>query len=162
MSLRPKRTIASGLRPLAKVKQSSATVLLDTNAIIRAQLNRDLGADARAAIQAAQEDGEILVSVVSAWEIGLLARNRQSPTGRLFQPDAATWFDNVIAAPGVRIAPMTHQIAMAAWTLPDPIHGDPADRLMIAIARELDVPLITRDRAILDYAAAGHVRAIAC
>lgn len=33
---------------------------------------------------------------------------------------------------------------------------------MIAIARELDVPLITRDRAILDYAAAGHVRAIAC
>ncbi|MFN7129906.1 MAG: type II toxin-antitoxin system VapC family toxin [Brevundimonas sp.] len=135
---------------------------MDTNAIIRAQLDRDLRPEARAAIKAAQDEGEILVSVVSAWEIGLLARNRQSPTGRLFQPDAATWFDNVLRAPGVRMAPMNHQIAFAAWNLPDPIHGDPADRLMIAIARELDVPLITRDRAILDYAAAGHVRAIAC
>jgi PIN domain nuclease of toxin-antitoxin system len=135
---------------------------LDTNALIRAQLDRDLGSEARSAIQAAQEEGGILVSVVSAWEIGLLARNRQSPTGQLFQPDAGAWFENVLRAPGVRTAPMTHQIALAAWTLPEPIHGDPADRLMIAVARALDVPIVTRDRAILDYAAAGHVRAIAC
>lgn len=60
------------------------------------------------------------------------------------------------------MAPMNHKIAFAAWNLPEPIHGNPADRLMIAIARELDVPLITRDRAILAYAAAGHVRAVAC
>lgn len=138
------------------------SILLDTNAIIRAQLDRDLGAEARKAIDAAQRENGILVSVVSAWEIGLLARNRQSPTGRLFQPDAETWFQNVLRAPGVRMAPMNHQIAFAAWNLPEPIHGDPADRLMIAIARELDVPLVTRDRAILAYAAAGHVRAVAC
>ena len=162
MSLRPRGALGRGLTALSKTGQPKAAILLDTNAIIRAQLDRDLGPEARVAIQAAQEEDGILVSVVSAWEIGLLARNRQSPTGRLFQPDAETWFDNVLRAPGVRMAPMNHKIAFAAWNLPEPIHGDPADRLMIAIARELDVPLITRDRAILAYAAAGHVRAVAC
>jgi PIN domain nuclease of toxin-antitoxin system len=39
---------------------------------------------------------------------------------------------------------------------------DPADRLLIATARDLGVPLVTRDRRILDYAAQGHVDAIAC
>lgn len=158
MSLGPKRAI--GQRPLRK--RGGTTILLDTNAIIRAQLDRDIAPEARAAINAAQKEDGILVSVVSAWEIGLLARNRQSPTGRLFQPDAVAWFDAVMRAPGVRPAPMTNHIALAAWTLPEPIHGDPADRLLIAIARDLDVPLVTRDRAILDYAAAGHVRAIPC
>jgi len=162
LSLRPRGAIGRGLTALSNGGRTKASVLLDTNAIIRSQLDRDFGAEAREAINAAQRENGILVSVVSAREIGLLARNRQSPTGRLFQPDAETWFDNVMRAPGVRMAPMSHQIAFAAWNLPDPIHGDPADRLMIAIARELDVPLITRDRAILDYAAAGHVRAIAC
>ena len=46
--------------------------------------------------------------------------------------------------------------------LPDLAHRDPADRMLIATARRRDLILITRDRAILDYAAAGHVRAIAC
>ena len=32
----------------------------------------------------------------------------------------------------------------------------------IATARELGVPLVTRDRRILDYAEQGHVDAIAC
>jgi PIN domain nuclease of toxin-antitoxin system len=36
------------------------------------------------------------------------------------------------------------------------------DRLLIATARELKAPLVTRDRRILDYAAQGHVDAIAC
>jgi PIN domain nuclease of toxin-antitoxin system len=46
--------------------------------------------------------------------------------------------------------------------LPPPIHKDPADRLLIATARSLNVPIVTRDRFILDYAEAGHVDAIVC
>ena len=158
MSLRPKRALGS---LLPKARQNASAILLDTNVVIRAQIDRELTPAARAAIEAAQADNGILVSVVSAWEVGLLARNRQSPPGRLFLPDVEVWFANVMAAPGVRPAPMTHQIALAAWALPEPIHGDPADRLLIAVARHLDVPLVTRDRLILAYAEAGHVKAIA-
>ena len=46
--------------------------------------------------------------------------------------------------------------------LPRNFRGDPADRLLIATARQLDVPIVTRDRAILAYAKAGHVKGIAC
>ena len=41
--------------------------------------------------------------------------------------------------------------------LPTPLHNDPADRILIATAREHDLTIITRDRAILAYGAAGHV-----
>ena len=67
-----------------------------------------------------------------------------------------------MAAPGVRLAPVSASIALSAWRLPEPIHGDPADRLLIATARELNVKLVTRDRVVLDYATLGHVDAIAC
>jgi PIN domain nuclease of toxin-antitoxin system len=46
--------------------------------------------------------------------------------------------------------------------LPQPIHNDPADRIIIATAREHDLTIITRDRAILAYGAAGHVKTLAC
>ena len=52
-------------------------------------------------------------------------------------------------------------IGLAASALPD-FHQDPADRLLVATARALDVPILTRDRKILDYAEAGRVKAIAC
>lgn len=163
MAIRRTRAIGQGLRPMTRgAGLASSAILLDTNAIIRAQLDRRLAEDARGAIEAAQAEGGILISVVSAWEMALLARNHQSPTGRLFNPDVETWFANVMRAPGVAAAPMTFEIAMAAWRLPEPLHRDPADRLLIATARTLDIPLVTRDRAILDYAALGHVRAVAC
>ena len=42
------------------------------------------------------------------------------------------------------------------------IHGDPADRLMIATARQVNATIVTRDRAMQDYAAQGHVEVLRC
>jgi PIN domain nuclease of toxin-antitoxin system len=57
---------------------------------------------------------------------------------------------------------LTPEAALAASFLPGHLHRDPADRLLIATARYLGVPLITRDEVILTYAASGHLQAIAC
>jgi PIN domain nuclease of toxin-antitoxin system len=46
--------------------------------------------------------------------------------------------------------------------LPGRLHDDPIDRILVATARREGLTLITRDRAILDYAAQGHVRALPC
>jgi PIN domain nuclease of toxin-antitoxin system len=73
-----------------------------------------------------------------------------------------TWFAKAMSAPGVRLAEFTATIAIAASQLPEPLHGDPTDRLLIATARHLTAPIVTRDARILDYAAAGHVGALAC
>ncbi|MGV8938844.1 MAG: hypothetical protein ACOH2J_17130 [Allorhizobium sp.] len=57
---------------------------------------------------------------------------------------------------------MTADTFIACCFLPQPIHRDPIDRILIATAREQDLTIITRDRAILSYGALGHVKVLAC
>jgi PIN domain nuclease of toxin-antitoxin system len=51
------------------------------------------------------------------------------------------------------VAPLEPAVAVDAVDLPAWEHGDPADRLIVATARHLQGVLVTRDVAILDYAA---------
>ena len=82
--------------------------------------------------------------------------------GRLALPlPAASWFDQ-LAESGVGWAPLTPQVLVDASFLPGRIHGDPADRILAATARAFGYRLMTRDRALLSYAEAGHVQALAC
>ena len=135
-------------------------VLLDTCASIWLFEQQPMSAASLEAIRFAAGIARVLISPVSAWEIGLLARR---PRGTLaFQPSPYDWFTDLLALPGMRLTPLSFRAAIAASYLPGQLHGDPADRLLIASARELGVPLVTRDRRILDYAAQGHVEAIAC
>ena len=136
-------------------------VLLDTCAVIWFFGGEPLQGDAQGAItRAAQADG-VFISPISAWEIGLLSRPR---AGRAFQflPDPSRWFASVMAQPGVSPAAFTPEIAIGASHLPEPLHGDPADRLLIATARATAMPIVTRDSKILAYGAAGYVAALAC
>jgi PIN domain nuclease of toxin-antitoxin system len=59
--------------------------------------------------------------------------------------------------PGVRLAEMSPDVLIASSYLPGKPPKDPTDRIMAATARELGATLITRDRALLDYGAQGHV-----
>ena len=135
-------------------------LLLDTCAIIFVAENRAIDPSARQEIRAASVIGSVLVSPVSAWEIGLLAVKR----GFAFLPDPKIWFQSFMTAPGVRLAPLTPEIAIDSCFLPAPpqVHADPADRLLIATARALNLPIVTRDRRILGYAKGGLVGAIRC
>ena len=53
-------------------------------------------------------------------------------------------------------------VALGVYELPEPFHKDPADHLIVAMARRLGIPVETSDGRLLAYAALGHVRAIAC
>ena len=57
---------------------------------------------------------------------------------------------------------LSADIAIAAAMLPSEIHNDPADRFLIATARNRGIPLVTSDRRIIDYAAQGFLDVIAC
>ena len=57
--------------------------------------------------------------------------------------------------------PSSRQIAVKSDALPHVFHRDPADRLIVATARVANATLMTRDQRILDYAARGHLTAIA-
>jgi PIN domain nuclease of toxin-antitoxin system len=145
------------------VTAASGSVLLDTCAVIWLANGDRLRQQAVDAIVAAGLSGSILVSPVSAWEVGLLAR----PRGRdhappQFLPDPKTWFARVMAGPGIRPAPFTPEIAIDASHLPGEVHGDPADQMIVATARHLGIPVVTRDARILAYARRGHLAVIRC
>jgi PIN domain nuclease of toxin-antitoxin system len=132
-------------------------LLLDTCAIIFIAENQAIDPLARQEVTAAGGSGGVLVSPISAWEIGLLATKR----GFAFFPNPKAWFQSFMLNPGVRLTPLTPEMAIDSSFLP-PLHADPADRLLIATARAMQVPIVTRDRQILAYAQAGVVMAIVC
>jgi PIN domain nuclease of toxin-antitoxin system len=71
------------------------------------------------------------------------------------------WIRQALAAP-LRLAPISPEVAVESTRLSEPFHRDPVDRLLTATARVDGLTLMTRDQRILDYAAQGHVRALAC
>jgi PIN domain nuclease of toxin-antitoxin system len=138
-------------------------VLLDTYAAIWL-LNQDrMEPTAIEAIFVAGRADGIFVSPVSAWEIGMLSNPAPGRMATLqFQPDPATWFARLMGGPGIRAAPFTPEIAIAASWLPGDCPRDPGDRLLIATARHLNMPIVTRDSRIAAYAAQGLVALISC
>ena len=65
--------------------------------------------------------------------------------------DVQDWIAHTEAADCVEFIAITNHLALRSVTLPGPLHSDPADRLLIATARYLGVPLLTRDRKLHDY-----------
>ena len=133
-------------------------ILLDTCAVIWLGSGTLLQPDGEAALQEAQRIGsQVLVSPITAWEIGLLVSK-----GRLaISLPPLTWFERVLDL-GVDLAPLTPDILIASSQLPGPPLRDPADRIIATTARALACRLMTRDRLLLDFAARGHVPAIRC
>ena len=110
-------------------------------------------------LQAATEGGEITyVSPITAWEVGMLTSRGRLQL--LIRPER--WFSNLFEVPGVRLAEMSPDVLIASSFLPGKPPKDPTDRIIAATARELGATLITRDRALLDYGAQGHVAVLEC
>jgi PIN domain nuclease of toxin-antitoxin system len=117
----------------------------------------DLSTEARHTIERAAATGTLRIAAISLWEIALLASRGRIVLGK----SIGLWLDEALAEPGPAIDPLTPQIAIESYALPDVFHRDPADRLIVATARVANAALVTHDRRILDYAARGHLTAIA-
>jgi PIN domain nuclease of toxin-antitoxin system len=123
-------------------------ILLDTNAWLWWTIRPEgMPARARSLADAAAGDGALAVSVVSVWEIAVKTALRKLQLGMA----AREWVARATRAPGLRILPVDSDIALASAELPPPFHRDPADRLIVALARRLRAPLLTSDRKILEY-----------
>ena len=144
-------------------------LLLDTCAVIWTGNDDPIDADATAMINSNhREGGRTYVSLFSAWELGLLVSRARL---RLERP-VASWFEDYVTngritlnrplKPQPRTENEQPQTLIASSFLPGEPPADPADRIIIATAREMNLCIVTRDRLILDYASAGHVRALRC
>jgi len=108
---------------------------------------------ARTAIEREQPDGDIIVSSISAWEIAMLVER-----GKLvLSMDVASWLSTVAQIDAVHFLPVDVEVATKSVDLPGDFHKDPADRMIVATARKLAVPLVTKDDKIRAYA---HVKTV--
>jgi PIN domain nuclease of toxin-antitoxin system len=129
-------------------------LLLDTCAVLWIAQGADMTAASRAAIA----DRELHVSPISAWEIANLVRK-----GRLASTlPVADWFHQTVGRMAAAMPPLSVEILTGSCSLPGTPPDDPADRIIIATARQADMTVVTRDRQILEYARAGHVRTMVC
>ena len=64
-----------------------------------------------------------------------------------------TWVKQAFALPRVTLLELTPERAVAAATLGDALHGDPADRMIVATAISVRAPIVTKDRVIRQCAA---------
>jgi len=129
-------------------------ILLDTHAWIWwIGAPDELSPTAREAADRAADEGGLNVSAISAWEAAMLVERGRLSLAMPFDE----WLRRCEALPFLHFVPIDHRIAVHSVHLPGDLHGDPADRIIVATALDLGVPLVTRDRKLLAY---PHVRTV--
>jgi PIN domain nuclease of toxin-antitoxin system len=121
------------------------TVLLDTHALI--WLDQDdpqLGSEARKRADAALQQGCLAVSAISFWEVAMLIGK-----GRItLSLPVSAWRRDLLRLGLVEI-PVDGEMGIAAAQLD--LHGDPADRIIVATTQLKGAVLVTADQAILQW-----------
>lgn len=132
-------------------------MIADTHALVwLLEGDPRLGPKARQVLEAAAQNSAVHVSAITPWEIAMLVEKGRLVLGR----DVGDWIHAALALPGISLVPLEPAIALGSVRLPGSFHADPADRMIIASARFIGVPLVTADRAMLDYGARGHVAVV--
>ncbi|MBE9541494.1 MAG: type II toxin-antitoxin system VapC family toxin [Proteobacteria bacterium] len=129
-------------------------ILLDTHVWVWFVSNPELlSKAAKNAIDSAMEQKEIFISSISAWEIALLVAK-----GRLYLTlEVNDWVAKSERLPFLQFLPVDNYVAVKSVNLPQPLHSDPADRIIIATAITIGAPVVTKDEKVLNY---PHVKTI--
>ena len=137
---------------------TSDLLILDTHIWIWA-INGDvarLSAEGLEAIKIASQNNRLGVCAISVWEIGMLESKGRIQCGKV----CLDWVREALSAPGLRLIPLTPEIAIESSRLPGGLHGDPADRILAATSRIMKATLVTKDLKLLEYASQSFMSAI--
>ena len=126
--------------------------IADTHTLVWLWTGDDhLGPNSRQTIDGALRSGELAVSAMTFWEVGMLrAKNRLD-----FPENVAAWRRELLGQGLIEI-PVDGETGIRANELPD-FHADPADRIIVATAMN-GHELVTADRRILDWS--GELRCV--
>lgn len=124
-------------------------LVLDTHILIWWVSNDPkLETSVKARIEACLEQGKpVFISAITAWEIAMLVEK-----GRLvLTMDTDSWLDTVSKIEHLSFVPIDNKVAVESTRLPGEFHKDPADRMIVALARVLSAPLVSADEKICSY-----------
>lgn len=84
---------------------------------------------------------------MTAWEISMLVQRSRLALSM----DVGQWLGLVGEIENLAFVPVNNEIAIKSTELPGEFHKDPADRIIVATARQHGVPLVTADLKIQAY-----------
>jgi PIN domain nuclease of toxin-antitoxin system len=117
--------------------------LLDTHAWVWwVTEDRRLSARARSKIAASTAAQDLWISLISVWEVARKVEKRQLVLDRPLEQ----WLDEAVSRPGLGLWELTRSILVQSCELPQPFHGDPADQILVATARQREAVLVTKDQ----------------
>ena len=126
----------------------SQGLLLDTHAWIWALLGSGKpDPKSLLRIEEAYAHHKLYISDITLWEVSMLAKKERITLG---QP-TLSWIKQALKISGTQLVHISPEIAVDSTEFLADFHGDPADRILVATARVLDLRLVTRDEKILDY-----------
>ncbi len=128
-------------------------ILVDTHVLVWWQCSSERLAERHLAMLRDHEREGILVSAISFWEVALLVSKRRLD----LNAPLSEWTARVLADPTLEVVPASPQVLIESTRLPGLFYPDPADRIIVATAREHDLALLTEDARVLAY---GHVRSV--
>jgi PIN domain nuclease of toxin-antitoxin system len=103
-----------------------------------------LGRRAIEALDALPAGSRPYVCDISLWEVATLVELGRLDLGEPLE----SWLDTSTNPQTVQIVPISARVAAEVARLPAKFRRDPADRLIVATARVLDRPVLTKDDAI--------------
>ena len=129
-------------------------IVVDTHVLVW-WLTRSPGLSRKAerTLAAHRDPGQIVVSAISLLEIATAIRRGRL---RLSMP-LDQWLADMNSLPEIRVESVSAEIAILAGGLAEPMHGDPADRLIVATSSTLGVPLVTGDKKLQAYRGAKMI-----
>jgi PIN domain nuclease of toxin-antitoxin system len=92
------------------------------------------------------------ISAISCWELAKLVERRRLG----FTIPTLSWMRRSLSENHIRIAELTPEIAVESTNLQG-FHRDPADQIIVATSRILEMPVVTVDQRIIQF---GDVEAI--
>jgi PIN domain nuclease of toxin-antitoxin system len=123
-------------------------IVLDTHVWVWFVSNPELLSEAaKKAIDASMEQKEIFISSISAWEVALLVAKKRLK----LSIDVTDWIGKSERLPFFQFLPIDNSVAVKSVNLPQPLHKDPADRIIIATAITIAAPVVTKDEKLLAY-----------
>jgi len=121
-------------------------VLLDTCVIVWA-VAEPAALSKKALDTLSSQDTAVCVSPISCAEVACATDRRRLVLDRHWK----LWFRHFVEINDWQTIDIDLAVMEEAYSLPDPFHRDPADRILVATARVLSCPLMTADRKLLDY-----------
>ncbi len=123
-------------------------IVLDTHAWVWFISNPELLSErAKRYVDAAVEEKTIMISSISVWEVALLIAKKRL----ILTLELNDWIAKSEMLPFFKFIPVDNSVAIKSVNLPQPLHSDPADRIIIATAISLGAPIVTKDEKILNY-----------